>query len=148
MFSSACFRLFFLVLSVRRFLMLPCVDTSKLQAVTVKLHQIPVVTIDSIPKSFPPLPHFLYVVRKFALERDHYYVDVIALRNLGRYQVLLGKEACVFPVDYFSYKKRQLPYIPSLTGAPAGDAGNNRFPGKSDAVYSGGAGRDGNVPQL
>lgn len=48
-------------------------------------------------------------------KREHCdaYVDVIALRNLGRYQVLLGKEACVFPVDYFSYKKRQLPYIMS-----------------------------------
>ena len=46
-------------------------------------------------------------------ERCDIYVDVAAIRNLGRYQILSGKDACVFPADYFSYKKRQLPYIMS-----------------------------------
>lgn len=48
-------------------------------------------------------------------KREHrdIYVDVAAVRNLARYQILLGKDACVFPADYFSYKKRQLPYIMS-----------------------------------
>ena len=47
-------------------------------------------------------------------ERSDIYVDVAAIRNLGRYQVMAGKEACVFPADYFSYGKRHLPYIMSL----------------------------------
>lgn len=46
-------------------------------------------------------------------ERRDIHVDVAAIRNLARYQILLGKDACVFPADYFSYKKRQLPYIMS-----------------------------------
>ena len=46
-------------------------------------------------------------------ERRDIYVDVAAIRNLGRYQIMSGKDACVFPEDYFSYKKRQLPYIMS-----------------------------------
>lgn len=46
-------------------------------------------------------------------ERCDIYVDVAAIRNLARYQILLGKDACVFPADYFSYKKRRLPYIMS-----------------------------------
>lgn len=46
-------------------------------------------------------------------ERRDIYVDIAAIRNLARYQLLLGKDACVFPADYFSYKKRQLPYIMS-----------------------------------
>lgn len=46
-------------------------------------------------------------------ERRDIYVDVAAIRNLGRYQIMSGKDACVFPADYFSYKKRQLPYIMS-----------------------------------
>lgn len=46
-------------------------------------------------------------------ERCGIYVDVAAIRNLGRYQILLGKDACVFPADYFGYKKRRLPYIMS-----------------------------------
>lgn len=38
-------------------------------------------------------------------------LDVAALRNLGKYQLMLGKAACVFPNDYFSYKKKRTPYI-------------------------------------
>jgi len=38
-------------------------------------------------------------------------VDVAALRNLGKYQIMTGKDACVFPAGYFAYKKRKLPYI-------------------------------------
>lgn len=40
-------------------------------------------------------------------------IDVCALRNLGKYQIMTGKDACIFPADYFSYKKRRLPYIMS-----------------------------------
>lgn len=40
-------------------------------------------------------------------------IDVVALRNLGKYQVMTGREACVFPADYFSYKRRRMPYIMS-----------------------------------
>lgn len=46
-------------------------------------------------------------------ERRDIRIDVAMLRNLGKYQVLLGKEACIFPADYFGYKKRRLPYIMS-----------------------------------
>lgn len=46
-------------------------------------------------------------------ERCDIYVDVAAIRTLARYQILLGKDACVFPADYFSYRKRCLPYIMS-----------------------------------
>lgn len=46
-------------------------------------------------------------------ERRDIRVDVAMLRNLGRYQVMLGKKACVFPNDYFSYKKRRMPHIMS-----------------------------------
>lgn len=46
-------------------------------------------------------------------ERRDIRVDVAALRNLGKYQVMTGKAACVFPADYFSYKKRKPPYIMS-----------------------------------
>lgn len=44
-------------------------------------------------------------------ERKDVKVDVAALRNLGKYQIMVGKEACVFPTNYFSYKKKSLPYI-------------------------------------
>ena len=44
-------------------------------------------------------------------ERRDIRVDVAALRNLGKYQAMAGKKACVFPADYFTYKKRRLPYI-------------------------------------
>lgn len=46
-------------------------------------------------------------------ERRDIRIDVAALRNLGRYQCMLGKEACIFPNDYFRYKKRRMPYIMS-----------------------------------
>ena len=36
-------------------------------------------------------------------ERCDIYVDVAAIRNLGRYQILLGRDACVFPADYCLY---------------------------------------------
>lgn len=39
--------------------------------------------------------------------------DVAAIRNLGKYQIRKGLDACVFPADYFSYKRRRLPYIMS-----------------------------------
>ena len=38
-------------------------------------------------------------------------VDVIALRNLGKYQTKKGLMACIFPFSFFTYKKRRLPYI-------------------------------------
>ena len=40
-------------------------------------------------------------------------VDVVAIRNLGKYQVRNGKDACIFPNDFFSYNRRRLPYIMS-----------------------------------
>lgn len=46
-------------------------------------------------------------------ERRDIHVDVAALRNLGKYQVMSGKPACVFPAGYFSYQKRKPPYIMS-----------------------------------
>lgn len=46
-------------------------------------------------------------------ERRDVRVDVVALRNLGKYQVRKGLDACVFPAGYFSYRKRRLPYIMS-----------------------------------
>ena len=46
-------------------------------------------------------------------ERRDVRVDVAALRNLGRYQASLGKKACVFPNDFFGYKKRRMPHIMS-----------------------------------
>lgn len=39
--------------------------------------------------------------------------DVAALRNLGKYQLMLGKKACVFPAGFYSHKHRKLPYIMS-----------------------------------
>lgn len=50
---------------------------------------------------------------EFLRERRDIRVDVATLRNLGKYQVMRGKPACVFPADYFSYKKRKSPYIMS-----------------------------------
>lgn len=44
-------------------------------------------------------------------ERRDIRIDVVALRNLGKYQVMTGKDACVFPADYFAYKKRRMPHI-------------------------------------
>ena len=44
-------------------------------------------------------------------ERRGVRTDVAALRNLGRYQAMAGKTACIFPADYFSHKKRRMPYI-------------------------------------
>ncbi len=44
-------------------------------------------------------------------EKRDVRVDVAALRNLEKYQVMAGKNACVFPADYFSYKRRRMPYI-------------------------------------
>lgn len=38
-------------------------------------------------------------------------VDVAALRNLAKYQIMIGKNACVFPAGYFGHNKRKLPYI-------------------------------------
>lgn len=61
-------------------------------------------------------------------ERCDIYVDVVALRNLGRYQILLGKNACVFPADYFSYKKRQLPYIMSANECQRFFQATDRYP--------------------
>lgn len=61
-------------------------------------------------------------------ERCDIYVDVVALRNLGRYQILLGKNACVFPADYFSYKKRQLPYIMSANECQHFFQATDRYP--------------------
>ena len=46
-------------------------------------------------------------------ERRDIRVDVAALRNLGKYQVMAGKDACVFPTDYFAYKSRRMPHIMS-----------------------------------
>lgn len=46
-------------------------------------------------------------------ERRDIRIDVAALRNLGKYQVMAGKSACVFPAGYFSYKRRKAPYIMS-----------------------------------
>lgn len=40
-------------------------------------------------------------------------VDVAAIRNLGRYQVMSGKDACIFPAGYFRHRERRLPYIMS-----------------------------------
>ena len=42
-------------------------------------------------------------------ERRDIRMNVIALRNLGKYQVMIGKDACVFPANYFSYHKRRMP---------------------------------------
>lgn len=47
-------------------------------------------------------------------ERRDVRCDVVALRNLAKYQIASGKKACVFPADFFSYKRRKLPYIMSL----------------------------------
>lgn len=44
-------------------------------------------------------------------ERREVRTDVAAVRNLGRYQVMAGKPACIFPADYFSHKRRRMPYI-------------------------------------
>lgn len=44
-------------------------------------------------------------------ERREVRTDVAAVRNLGRYQAMNGKDACIFPADYFGYKRRRLPYI-------------------------------------
>lgn len=41
-------------------------------------------------------------------------VDVSMLRNLGKYQIMIGKDACVFPANYFKYKTRKFPYIMSF----------------------------------
>lgn len=46
-------------------------------------------------------------------ERRDIRIDVSALRNLGKYQVMSGKNACVFPADYFSYKRRRIAHIMS-----------------------------------
>lgn len=46
-------------------------------------------------------------------ERRDIRMNVAALRNLGKYQVMIGKDACVFPANYFSYHKRHMPYIMS-----------------------------------
>lgn len=40
-------------------------------------------------------------------------IDVAALRNLGKYQVMAGRDACIFPADYFAYKNRRMPHIMS-----------------------------------
>lgn len=40
-------------------------------------------------------------------------VDVAALRNLGKFQLRKGMNACVFPAGFFSYKKNRLPYMMS-----------------------------------
>ena len=52
---------------------------------------------------------FLEDVRK---RRDN-RCDVVALRNLGKYQIMLGKEACIFPAGFYSHKRRKMPYIMS-----------------------------------
>lgn len=44
-------------------------------------------------------------------ERREVRIDVAAVRNLGRYQIMTGKPACIFPADYFGHKRRRLPYI-------------------------------------
>ena len=46
-----------------------------------------------------------------ARKRRDVRCDVIALRNLAKYQLMEGKDACMFPSDFFSYQKRKLPYI-------------------------------------
>lgn len=46
-------------------------------------------------------------------EKRDIRVDVAALRNLGKYQAMTGKKACVFPADYFTYKRRRMPHIMS-----------------------------------
>lgn len=46
-----------------------------------------------------------------ARERRGIRNSVAALRNLGKYQVMEGKEACVFPADYFTYERRRMPHI-------------------------------------
>lgn len=61
-------------------------------------------------------------------ERCDIYVDVAAIRNLGRYQILLGKNACVFPADYFSYKKRHLPYIMNTQECQRFFQASDRYP--------------------
>lgn len=61
-------------------------------------------------------------------ERCDIYVDVAAIRNLGRYQILSGKDACVFPADYFRYKKRQLPYIMSAEECRRFFQATDRYP--------------------
>ena len=43
--------------------------------------------------------------------RRDVHCSVVALRNLAKYQIMLGKEACVFPVDFFSHKRKKLPHI-------------------------------------
>lgn len=40
-------------------------------------------------------------------------VDVAAIRNLGKYQIMIGKDAYVFPADFYSHGHSKLPYIMS-----------------------------------
>lgn len=44
-------------------------------------------------------------------ERRDVRCDIVALRNLAKYQIMLGKGAYVFPTDFYSHKRRKLPHI-------------------------------------
>lgn len=46
-------------------------------------------------------------------DRRDIRIDVVAIRNLGKYQIRKGIDACVFPAGFFSYKRIRLPYIMS-----------------------------------
>ena len=46
-------------------------------------------------------------------DRRDVRIPVAAIRNLGKYQIMLGKNACLFPANYFSYQKRRMPYMMS-----------------------------------
>jgi integrase len=61
-------------------------------------------------------------------ERCEIRVDVAAIRNLARYQIMSGKGAYVFPADYFNYKKRQLPYIMSAQECQRFFHATDRYP--------------------
>lgn len=66
-------------------------------------------------KTFPEMETLTWEIALSYLDamrkRRDVRVDVAALRNLGKYQILIGKDACVFPANYFSYKRRRMPYI-------------------------------------
>lgn len=63
----------------------------------------------------------------FRRGRD-FRVYVVAVRNLAKYQIMTGKQACVFPKNYFRYKSRPLPYIMSDTECLNFFSATDRYP--------------------